>query len=117
MNLIHTITIQLLDKVQTGTDALNHPTYNTEWVDVDNVLFGRASSEEVVNTYSMYGKQIEGKLAIPKGDTHEWEDTLVKVNGKTYRTFGAVIEEIEENMPLQWHKEVRLIRYEQEDGN
>lgn len=111
MSWIHTITVQLQIKAETGTDALNRPTYTTTWEDVDGVLFGRATSEEVVNTYNLYGKKIVGKLAIPKGDTHTWEDTLVRINGEVYRTIGHVIEEIEENMPLEWHKEVRVERY------
>lgn len=111
MSLIQTTTVQLQVKTQTGTDSLNAPIYSTKWVDVEGVLFGEPSSDELVSTLNMYGKTMSAMLAIPKGDTHKWEDTLVCFNGHTYRTIGTPIEGIEANIPLDWHKKVRLERY------
>ena len=116
MGLIKPTTIQLQIKTQTGTDALNHPIYYTEWVEVPGVLFGEPSSDEVINAFNLYGKEINAMLAIPKGDTHTWEDTLIRFNGNTYRTIGSPIEGIEENVPLSWHKKVRLVRYVESDS-
>ena len=37
---MHGITITLIEKTQTGTDALNHPIYSEAEVKIDNVLVG-----------------------------------------------------------------------------
>ncbi len=111
MGLIKTVTIQLQVKTLQETDILNHLIYATEWIDVPGVLIGEPSSDEITNSFNMYGKQITAMLAIPKGDTNNWEDTLIKFNDVTYRTIGAPIEGIEANVPLSWHRKVRLVKY------
>lgn len=50
-------------------------------------------------------------LGIPKGDLHHWEDSTVEFFGQKYKTFGFTIEGIEANIPLAWHKKVRVERY------
>ena len=53
---------------------------------------------------------LEYMLGIPKGDTHNWEDTIVEFWGGRYRTFGMTIQGIEANIPTPWHKKVRVER-------
>lgn len=64
---------------------------------IDNVLVGEPSSD---------GKSYT--LAIPKGDTHEWTDKIVEFFGRKFRTVGFPEQGIEENIPLVWHKKVKV---------
>lgn len=106
------ITVTLWERTQTGTDAFNDPVYALTSTTVDNVLVGQPTTEEITSSTDLYGKKIEYMLGIPKGDTHDWTDTAVEFFGRTYRTFGDVIEGIEANVPTPWHKKVRVCRYE-----
>lgn len=110
---IHGIPIELAVKVQTGTDSFNRPVYDTEWVTVDNVLIGQPSTEEITDELNLSGKRLDYLLGIPKGDTHDWEDTQVRFWGQVYETIGAPTQGIESMIPLSWNKKVKVMRYEQ----
>ena len=92
------IPVKLHVRTQTGTDAFNAPVYT--------------DAGAVTDSISLYGKRIEYMLGIPKGDAHDWTDTEVEFFGARYRTFGAIIQGIEENVPTAWHKKVRVESYE-----
>ncbi len=114
MATIKGITISLKEKVQTGTDEFNHPVYSVTYTDVDNVLVGEPSTDEVTDTMNLYGKKVSYVLGIPKGDTHIWKDTEVILPDPfagTYRTIGEPIAGIESLIPLSWNKKVRLEKY------
>lgn len=108
------ITVTLVEKTQTGTDDLNRPIYEDSYIDVDNVLVGEPTSDEIANTMSLYGKKAKYTLAIPKGDTNDWTDTEVILTspfeGK-YKTIGYPTAGIEANIPLMWNKKVIIERY------
>ena len=103
-------TVVLHVRTQTGVDSFNAPIFSETTETVDNVLIGQPTTEEIDSTLSLYGKKIEYMLGIPKGDTHNWEDTIVEFCGKRYRTFGMTIQGIEANIPTPWHKKVRVER-------
>lgn len=107
------ITISLKTKVQTGVDSFNRPVYSSELVDVADVLVGQPSADETTNAQVMYGKHVSYCLAIPKGDTHKWEDTEVVLPepfAGVYRTIGYPTAGIEANIPLRWNKKVLIER-------
>ena len=108
------ITIQLCEKTQIGIDELNRPVYDYELTEVGNVLVGQPSSEDIESTLSLYGKKVAYTLAIPKGDTHKWEDTEVYLpspfHGR-YKTIGYPTAGIESLIPLDWNKKVHIERY------
>ncbi|MCU6706421.1 Uncharacterised protein [uncultured Ruminococcus sp.] len=106
------IPVKLSVKTQTGIDGFNRPTYEVFQEVVENVLVGEPSAEDVVNELNLSGKRIAYTLAIPKGDTHVWEDTEVEFFGRKFRTIGLPTEGIEENLPLSWNKKVKVERYE-----
>lgn len=99
-------------KTKSGVDAFNDPVYSDATVTVPNVLIGQPTTEEATSSLDFYGKRTEYMLAIPKGDTHDWEDTEVEFFGRVWRTFGATIQGIEVNVPTPWHKKVRVARRE-----
>ena len=110
------VTITLTVKTQTGTDSFGQPTYSTTTENVPDVLVGEPSTEDITNAITMYGKKIAYTLAIPKGDTHVWENTEVALPepfGGTYHTIGYPTAGIEANIPLRWNKKVHLERIEQ----
>lgn len=105
------ITVRLKTRVQTGTDEFKRPVYEENFVDVENVLVGVPSSEDVINELNLSGKRITYTLGIPKGDTHNWVDTEVEIWGELYRTIGYPTQGIDENIPLSWNKKVQVERY------
>lgn len=110
--MLQGITITLYNRVQTGTDAFNRPIYEDVQTTVDNVLIGEPNTEDIVNEMNLSGKRLAYTLAIPKGDNHEWKDAVVEFFGERFRTFGAPTQGIEDMIPLQWNKKVKVERYE-----
>ena len=111
MAMIKGITVALAVKNQVGEDALHAPIYETSEIEVENVLVAPASAEDITTSQDLYGKKAVYTLAIPKGDTHNWEDTTVKFFGKEWRTFGVPLEGMDELLPLKWNKKVMVERY------
>lgn len=111
MAAIKGITVRLKTRVQTGTDEFKRPVYEEGFVDVENVLVGVPSSEDVVNELNLSGKRIKYTLGIPKGDTHNWINTEVEFWGERYRTIGKPMQGIDENIPLSWNKKVQVECY------
>lgn len=109
--MIRGITILLYEKRQTGTDAFHAPIYEETPVEVPNVFVGEPSAEDIVNEMQLYGKRIAYTLAIPKGDTHDWNDVTVEFFGQKWRTYGGVTQGIEAMIPLAWNKKVKVERY------
>lgn len=84
-----------------GTDILLYSGSTAEIV--QNVLIGEPQSVSFCNTtIPAY------TLAIPKGDTNDWTNRLVEFFGRKWRTVGYPEQGIEENIPLAWHKKVRV---------
>lgn len=109
--MIKGMTVQLAVKSQTGTDAFGVPIYTETFVDIDNVLVGQPTSEDVISTLQLTGKRAAYVLGIPKGDTHNWENTDVKIWGERFRTIGVPQTGIQENIPLRWGANIQVERY------
>ena len=105
------MTVQLVVKTETGTDPFGAPIYTEELVDINDVLVGQPSSEDVLSTLELTGKRIAYTLGIPKGDTHVWENTDVIIRGERFRTIGFPQTGIQENIPLRWGSNVQVERY------
>lgn len=106
------ITIQLFVRGEI-TDPFGAPEIaDGNWVDVDNVLYGEPTTEDITNTLNLYGKHVAYVLAIPKGDTHKWTDTLVRLPDGVYRTIGFPTHGIDELIPLAWNMKVKVERYD-----
>lgn len=105
------ITITLFDTIQNGVDDFGAPIFEDKEILVDNILVTPTLSDDIVNQMSLTGKKAVYTLAIPKGDTHDWEDKEVLFFGKRWRTFGVPIEGIEDMIPLDWNKKVTVERY------
>ena len=108
------VTLQLVNLIEGDPDPFGQPTYTEEIIDVDDVLVGEPSTNEVTDALQLYGKKVAYTLAIPKGDTNAWIDTdviLPEPFAGRYRTIGYPTAGIEENIPLRWNKKVKVERY------
>lgn len=105
------MTIQLINMVETGKDAWGKPIYKEEAEDIHDVLVGQPSTEEILSTTQLFGKKIEYVIGIPKGDTHDWTDRKILINGNPYCTIGYPQTGIQENIPLRWGQNVRVAKY------
>lgn len=112
MALIKGITVTLINKKEVGKDPFNKPIYDDVPIKVDNVLINPVSTEDIVNQLNIDGKKAVYTLAIPKGDTNNWEDAEVFFFGKRWRTIGFPTEGIDHLIPLDWNKKVMVERYE-----
>ena len=109
-------TVILYDKVQTGVDPFNHPVYEEHPTEVENVLIGEPTDQEVLDTLNLTGKRTAYVLGIPKGDFNIWTDRRVELPsdfppGK-YRVIGKPIGGQEELIPLSWNQKARVEKYE-----
>jgi len=109
--MIKGITVTLYEKVQSGTDEFNKPVWTETPVEVENVLVSPTSADDIATETSLYGKSSVYQMAIPKDDTHVWEDRKVEFFGETWHTFGYSQQGIEDNIPLFWNKKISVQRY------
>ena len=98
--------------INTELDPFNRPIEQEIRTDVENVLISPASSDDIVTSTDLTGRKAVYTLAIPKGDTHEWENAIVEFWGERWKVFGIPTQGIEANIPLDWNKKVTVERYE-----
>lgn len=110
--MIQGMTVTLWNKTQTGSNAFGEPIYSWTPKEVENVLVSSPSAEEVTDTLNLTGRKIEYILGIPKGNTDEWENQIIEFFGHKFISIGIPEQGIEANIPLAWHKKVRVERYE-----
>lgn len=108
------VTIELYNRVQSGVDDFNRPIYRETVEQIDNVLIGEPSTQEVVDELNLSGKTLAYTLAIPKGDAHEWENKRVGFFGEIFEVIGKPTQGIDHLIPLSWNKKVKVTRYGQE---
>lgn len=107
--MIRGIDVVLIERKGTGrTDDFNMEIFDENETVIHNVLVGSPTSEEIVDTLNLYGKKLDYVLAIPKGDTHTWEDSRVRFFGRTFSVVGVPTMGIDENIPLCWNKKVKV---------
>lgn len=112
--MIKGITIQIIKQTEGALDPLGNPTYTEEAIDVNDVLVGEPSTDDITDTLQLYGKKVAYTLGIPKGDTNNWVDAEVVLpapfSGR-FRTIGYPMTGIEANIPLRWGSKVKVERY------
>lgn len=106
------ITVTLIQKIPNGKNSFGEILYKDEEIEVDNVLIGEPTTDDIVNSQELYGKKLVYTLAIPKSDKNSWKDAEVKFFGETFRTFGHPTKGIDHLIPLDWNMKVKVERYE-----
>ena len=113
MGFLKGIDVVLHTETETGRDAFNRPITTRTDVTVHNVLVApiSQSGEEILSELSMDGKKARYQLAIPKGDTNNWDDATVTFFGETWRTVGFSTIGMDHLIPLGWTRKVVVERY------
>ena len=108
------ITVTLYTRTAGTPDAFNRVTYTETAVEVKNVLVSPVDQggKELLEQLNLDGRKAYYTLAIPKGDTHEWENCRVSFFGEDWKVIGMPTQGIEDLIPLQWNKKVRVERIE-----
>lgn len=112
MAIIKGQVVKLHEKTIIGHDPFGAELYSEQIIDVDNVICEPASNDDVLSELQMTGKHVVYILHIPKGDTHNWKDSVIEFNGDTWKTFGDCLVWDETMTPLEWNKKVKVERYE-----
>ena len=111
---IPVISVTLYEKTEAGVDAFNKTIYIETPVTVDGVNVGSPTSDDIVNDQTLSDKKISYVLAIPSGDTHVWEDSIVEFFDRKWHTVGIATQFIDgfmgENYP--WNKKIKVEAYE-----
>lgn len=90
----------------TSIELLSYSGGELTEVTIDDVLIGVPTSSSPTDRTD--GRLLGFTLGIPKGDTHNWTDRIVKFWGKHFRTLGFAQQGIEDNIPLRWGQNVRV---------
>ena len=104
------IDITIFSKTFKENDPLGNPIYTTKKETVQNVLVAPISAEEIIDSTDLEGGKVYYTLALPKGDTHDWNDVQVEFWGHTWKTYGMPTSGIEANIPLDWNTKVTVER-------
>ncbi len=105
------VTVTLYSETQSGTDRFNQPIYTETAISVDNVLIGEPTTDEILSSTQIYGKKLAYTLAIPKEDTNDWVNKKIEINGELFQSYGYPTQGIEDNIPLDWNKKVKVEKY------
>ena len=112
MALIKGVPVTIINIKDGAEDPFGRPAKEEVREVVPNVLISPMSSEDVVNEQNLSGKHAIYQLAIPKGDSHDWENAIVEFFGHRWRVIGFPEEGIETLIPLEWNRKVKVERYE-----
>ncbi len=112
MNRIKGVTVTLFTETLAGTDEDGNDVYEEIETDVEDVLIGEPTTDDITNSVSLYGKRVAYVLGIPKNDTNDWTNKKVRFFGELYRTFGFPMRGIDENIPGHRSTKVKVERYE-----
>lgn len=104
-------TVILIERNQSGADAFGAPIFSETEIKVEDVLIGNPSEDAVVNDLQMYGKKLLFVLGIPKGDAHNWQDTIVVIRGTRFKTYGFPLTQTDANVPGKWNTQVKVELY------
>lgn len=107
------MTVTLFERKTDGVNPLNEPIVEYACpVEVGNVLVAPTTAQDLLDNTSLEGAKAVYTLAIPKSDTHNWENAKVKFFGETWKVYGIPLTGMDENIPLYWNKKVVVERYE-----
>ena len=107
-----TVDIKLYSLEDTGhRDKTNRPVMIESEKTVKGCLYAPVSTEDMLNTLNLTGKTAVYQIAIPKGDTNNWENARVEFLGRSWRTIGIPEEGIEGNIPLKWNRKIKVEAY------
>ena len=112
ISMLKGISVVLYNREEIEKDPFGKPLYKEIPVIVDDVLVAPSSTEDITTSTDLVGKVAKYTLAIPKSDTHVWENKKVHFFDRDWKVLGFVIQGIDDNIPLRWNKKVMVEAYE-----
>lgn len=103
--------VKLVSITQNGTDPFGAPIYTETQIEVDNVIVGTPSTDDVTMDVNLLGKRLAFVLGIPKGDTHDWKDKDIIIRNERYKSYGFPLTQTAENVPGKWNTQVKVEKY------
>lgn len=106
----YAIPVKLHEKIANGFDGFGVPTYTEHIKYINNCFVVIGNHYQLLDNNTSLVALDEFTIAIPKGDNHEWRNSIVefKLGGIDYKckTHGDYLLGVEEAMPLMWHKQI-----------
>lgn len=106
------VPVVLYEKQVVGTDDFGADICEEIPVTIENVLIAPVMSDDATSRVDLNSDKCSYKLAIPKGDDHQWRNNLVEFFGSKFRVVGKPTQGMEEMIPLNWNKQVEVEEYE-----
>ena len=91
-------------------DEMGEPVFATSTETVRNVLWHESTTDEMDESYRMYGVTCDLSLDFPKTYAESLEGCTVNVCGTEYRVLGDPKGRMPENTPTPWNRPVRVAR-------
>lgn len=105
-----TISVKLYEKVIEGVDDFGVPTHSEHAVIINECLVAIGLHNQLTDNNTTQVALDSFTIAIPKGDNHEWRNSIVEFNlgGVDFKckTYGDYLLGYEDAMPLMWHKQI-----------
>ena len=97
-------------RTMTDRDDMGEPVFTTSTETVRNVLWHESTTDEMDESYRMYGVTCDLSLDFPKTYTASLEGCTVNVEGTEYRVLGDPKGFMRENTPMPWNRPARVAR-------
>lgn len=109
-------TITLYERTQISVNPINEPIYAESVTQVSNVFIETTSAEEIKQEMELFGRHSVYTLHIPKGDNHNWLNSIVVLGGqygqRKFKQFGDITVYDSQYCPLDWDKKIKVEVYE-----
>lgn len=86
----------------------------SEPFEVDNVLVGKADTEDAIGETQPYAIKADRRFCFPKGFDEDLRGALITRKGITYKAVGEPFDLTEENLPaiIPWNLRVEAVRFD-----
>lgn len=100
--------IDFIQKVASGTDDLNNPTYTTQTVTVADCLVAPITEPTTAREQqAMEQSKDQVRVHMPKTSTADVGDSSFVYDGKTFRLDSSAVKFMDGNTPTRWNRYFR----------
>lgn len=100
--------IDFIQKVASGTDDLNNPTYTTQTVTVSDCLVAPITEPTTAREQqAMEQSKDQVRVHMPKTDDTDVGNSSFVYDGKTFRLDSSSVKFMDDNTPTRWNRYFR----------